>query len=65
MLRIKVRLKTKSQIIDSVALSNENSFESVTVTANDSIKIVGCPESSCYLREVAPNSNTYWIVYKD
>jgi hypothetical protein len=63
MLRIKVRLKTKSQITYSPTLSNENSSESVN--ANDSIKIVGCPESSCYLREVAPNSNTYWIVYKD
>ena len=64
MLRIKVRLKTKSQITDSLALSNENSFENAT-NSNNSIKIVGCPESSCYLREVAPNSNTYWIVYKD
>ena len=64
MLRIKLRLKTKSQITDSPILSNENSFENST-NSNNSIKILGCPESSCYLREVAPNSNTYWIVYKD
>ena len=64
MLRTKLRLKTKSQITDSPILSNENSAENPT-NSNNSIKIVGCPESSCYLREVAPNSNTYWIVYKD
>ncbi|MFY9221730.1 MAG: hypothetical protein WAQ98_03620 [Blastocatellia bacterium] len=58
-----LRARTKSQIIDSATVSNENSSE--TATINDSIKIVGSPEGTCYLREVAPNCNTYWIVYKD
>ena len=57
------RARRKSQITDSVTVSNENGSE--TTTINDSIKIVGSAEGSCYLREVAPNSNTYWIVYKD
>jgi len=58
-----LRARTKSQITDNSTISNENNSE--TATVNDSIKIVGSPESTCYLREVAPNSNTYWIVYKD
>ncbi|MFY9221721.1 MAG: hypothetical protein WAQ98_03575 [Blastocatellia bacterium] len=58
-----LRARSKSQITDSATVSNENGSE--TTTVNDSIKIVGSPESTCYLREVAPNSNTYWIVYKD
>ena len=58
-----LRARTKSQITDNATISNENGSE--TATVNDSIKIVGSAEGSCYLREVAPNSNTYWIVYKD
>ena len=63
---LRVRTRTKGQIIDNPRLSNEsNANASNSTSINDSIRIVGSPEGSCYLREVAPNSNTYWIVYKD
>jgi hypothetical protein len=53
-----------SKTPDDKSLSENTSKTNDKETSGTDCRVVVAKNASCYLKEIAPNSNTYWIHFK-